>query len=188
MGDGVEERLDRLGLPLVGGLDTEPDGVRAEPGSRLSWRAISDWSSPTRQRLREPERRYSIELLARTSSIDALHDAASGATFFGANEDAQTVNVSRQGLCLRCDRPPWIGSRLLVTLLLNEEERPIELSAQVRWTRVDFLPGAHGARPVAVVGVELVDGAPGAVERYRQSLLSQDVVPVHSVAGREALG
>ena len=165
------------------------------PGQSDSWRLIPLWPSPTVDATptqppvqHTPEKRFDAELLARTTSIDPIHNPVTGALFFAANEEARTVNVSQNGLCLRCPRPPWVGARMLVKLLLNEEDPPVEFSGRVRWTRVEFVPGSHGARPIAIVGVHLFDGADSARTRYERTLKRLSREDTRSVAAPEALG
>ena len=164
-------------------------------GQSDSWRSIPLWPSPTVDATpvqtpvqRTPEKRFAAELLARTTSIDPIHNPVTGALFFAANEEARTVNVSRHGLCLRCPRPPWVGSRMLVKLLLNEDDPPVEFSGRVRWTRVDFIQGGQGARPVAIVGVHLFDGAASARTRYEHTLEGLARADSSPVAAPKALG
>ncbi len=164
-------------------------------GEADTWRSIPLWPSPTVDAtptqppvVRTPEKRFAAELLARTTSIDPIHNPVTGALFFAANEEARTVNVSRHGLCLRCPRPPWVGARMLVKLLLNEDDPPVEFSGRVRWTRVEFVPGSHGARPVAIVGVHLFDGTDSARRRYERTLKGLPQEDTRSVAAPEALG
>ena len=165
------------------------------PGHSDSWRSIPLWPSPTVDATPTqtpvqptPEKRFATEMLARTTSIDPIHNPVTGAHFFAANEEAQTVNVSRHGLCLRCPRPPWVGARMLVKLLLSEDEPPVEFSGRVRWTRVDFIKGSHGARPVAIVGVHLFDGADRARARYERTLKGLAEADPNPVAAPKALG
>ncbi len=176
-------------LDLWKALAPDPDPILGDPDAAPAWRRISLWAQiAAADAPRSPDRRYTVALLARTTSIDPLRDAATGDLFFEANEEARTVNVSRGGVCLRCRRPPWVGSRVLLKLLLNEDERPIEFTGHVRWTDVEFVPGAHGSRPVAVVGIQLLDGAPHALERDEGSLASFAAMAAGSVAAPEALG
>ena len=175
-------------------MSIEPAPV-LHPGHSDSWRLIPLWPSPavdsTPARTpvqRTPEKRFAAELLARTTSIDPIHNPVTGALFFAANEEARTLNVSQHGLCLRCPRPPWVGARMLVKLLLSEDEPPVEFSGHVRWTRVDFVKGSHGARPVAIVGVHLFDGGASARTRYERTLKGFARADTSSVAAPEALG
>ncbi len=165
------------------------------PGRSDNWRSIPLWPSPTVDAasaqdrvLHTPEKRFAAELLARTTSIDPIHNPVTGALFFAANEDARTVNVSRHGLCLRCPRPPWVGARMLVKLLLSEDEPPVEFSGRVRWTRIDFILGSHGACPVALVGVHLFDGGVSARARYERTLKGIALADTSPVAAPKALG
>jgi hypothetical protein len=45
-------------------------------------------------------------------------------------------------------------------------EPSIDVIGQTRWTRVVFEPGEHGSRAFALVGIELLGGAPRALDRY----------------------
>ena len=112
-------------------MSIEPAPV-LHPGHSDSWRLIPLWPSPAVDSApartpvqRTPEKRFAAELLARTTSSDPIHNPVTGALFFAANEEARTLNVSQHGLCLRCPRPPWVGARMLVKLLLSEDEPPV---------------------------------------------------------------
>ena len=177
-------------LDLWKALAPDPDPILGDPAAAPTWRRIPTWAETAAADAtpRSPEPRFSVTLLARTTSIAPMRDAATGNLFLEANEEARTVNVSRGGVCLRCRRPPWVGSRVLVKLLVNEDERPIEFIGHVRWTDVECVPGSHGGRPVAVVGIQLLDGAPHALQGYERSLASFAAMATDSVAAPEALG
>lgn len=127
----------------------------------------SDAAAPDPQRRVDP--RTSLSLRVQRSSIDASRDPVTGALFYDLADDDETTNLSRRGLCIRCERPPEIGSRVLVQLRFPDDA-PIDVVGLARWTRVVFVPGEHGARAAALVGLELLGGAPRALERYGRAL------------------
>ena len=59
---------------------------------------------------------------------------------------------------------------MLLQIQLPDDPRPIELVGRACWTRVEFEPGETGARPVCLVGIEVMGGAPRAIERYERTL------------------
>jgi hypothetical protein len=118
---------------------------------------------------RRTDTRTDASIQVELTSIDAARDLATGELYFATNPDERTQNLSRRGLCLRCERPPAIGARLLLQLRLPGET-PVDVIGQARWTRVEFEPGEHGARAFALVGIELLGGAPRALARYDRAL------------------
>jgi hypothetical protein len=142
------------------------------PGT--GWRRIPLPSASTRERApaavqRRGDERTELSLRIQRLSIDAARDPVTGELFYDfANED-ETTNLSRRGLCIRCERPPEIGTRVLVQLRLPGEA-PVDVVGLARWSRVAYVPGEHGARAVALVGLELLGGAPRALERYDRAL------------------
>ena len=138
-----------------------------------SWRRIPLPGAAEPARRADPQRRgderTALSLRVQRSSIDASRDPVTGAFFYDVADDDLTTNLSRRGLCIRCERPPEIGSRVLVQLRLPDEA-PIDVIGLARWARVVFVPGQHGARAEALVGLELLGGAPRALERYGRAL------------------
>ncbi|MCZ6571151.1 MAG: hypothetical protein O7B23_13425, partial [Deltaproteobacteria bacterium] len=60
---------------------------------------------------------------------------------------------------------------LLLQIRIYEEPEPVELIARTCWTRVEILQGVRGRkRAVAAVGLELLGGSRGALERYDRAL------------------
>ncbi|MGH9884041.1 MAG: PilZ domain-containing protein, partial [bacterium] len=118
---------------------------------------------------RRADARREAALQVELTSIDASRDPATGAIYFATSPDERTENLSRRGMCLRCERPPAIGARVLLQLRIPGEA-PVDMIGQARWTRVEFEPGLHGARAFARVGIELLGGAPRALERYDRAL------------------
>ncbi len=174
-------------------LDVPAELAREADAERRpsSWYRIPAWpseSSGPHTPPRSIERRYAVDFLARTTSIDPVRDSVTGDSFFAANEDALALNVSRHGICLRCPRPHEVGARLLVKLLLIDDEHLVEFTGRVRWSRVEFVPGDLAARPVALVGVELLGEAPSARGYYERSLRQLARRDAHLVAAPEALG
>jgi hypothetical protein len=140
-----------------------------------TWRRIPQPGEAEHVRLAEPDpqrrgdERTALSLRVQRSSIDASRDPVTGAFYYDVADDDETTNLSRRGLCIRCERPPEIGSRVLVQLRLPDEA-PIDVVGLARWARVVFVPGQHGARAAALVGLELLGGAPRALERYGRAL------------------
>ena len=138
-----------------------------------TWRRIPLPGAAEPARHVDPQRRgderTALSLRVQRSSIDASRDPVTGAFFYDVADDDETTNLSRRGLCIRCERPPEIGSRVLVQLRLPDEA-PIDVVGLARWSKVVFVPGQHGARAAALVGLELLGGAPRALERYGRAL------------------
>jgi len=118
---------------------------------------------------RRTEGRTSLSLRAERTTIDAVRDPITGELYYDIADDDETQNLSRRGLCIRCERPPEVGTRVLVQLRLPGEA-PVDVVGLARWTRVVFVPGEHGARAAALVGLELLGGPPRALERYGRAL------------------
>ena len=118
---------------------------------------------------RRADARREASLSVELTSIDASRDPATGALYFATSPDERTENLSRRGMCLRCERPPAIGARMLIQVRIPGEA-PVDVIGQARWTRVEFEPGLHGARAFARVGIELLGGAPRALARYDRAL------------------
>jgi len=132
----------------------EPTGAGAELHARPS---------------RRSDERTDLALRIQRSSIDAVRDPVTGELFYDVSSDDETTNLSRRGLCIRCERPPEIGTRVLVQLRLPDEA-PVDVVGLARWSRVAYVPGEHGARAMALVGLELLGGPPRALERYGRAL------------------
>jgi len=156
------------------GVETRERTAPVEvPDETPTWRRIAQSGAAEPTRRADPQRRgderTALSLRVQRSSIDASRDPVTGAFFYDVADDDETTNLSRRGLCIRCERPPEIGSRVLVQLRLPEEA-PIDVIGLARWTKVVFVPGQHGARAAALVGLELLGGAPRALERYGRAL------------------
>jgi len=146
----------------------------ATPAPQSGWRRIAqpgaaedEVTLPAVQR--RGELRTNLSLRAERTTIDAVRDPITGELYYDIADDDQTQNLSRRGLCIRCERPPEVGTRVLVQLRLPGEA-PIDVVGLARWTRVVFVPGEHGARAAALVGLELLGGPPRALERYGRAL------------------
>jgi len=159
------------------GVETRERAVPVElpDDDAPTWRRIPQPGEAEQTRLAAPDpqrrgdERTALSLRVQRSSIDAARDPVTGAFYYDVADDDETTNLSRRGLCIRCDRPPEIGSRVLVQLRLPDEA-PIDVVGLARWTRVVFVPGQHGARAAALVGLELLGGAPRSLERYGRAL------------------
>jgi hypothetical protein len=152
--------------------DTTPRVTAVDaPASDAGWRRIPHPGESERELAvqRRADARTPLSLRVKRSSIDATRDPVTGELFYDVADDDETTNLSRRGLCIRCERPPEIGTRVLVQLRLPGEA-PVDVVGLARWTRVAYVPGQHGARAVALVGLELLGGAPRALERYGRAL------------------
>jgi hypothetical protein len=158
------------------------------PATPTGWRRIpladapdADWNAGSLQR--RYDTRTPACLPVELTSIDASRDPATGELYFATSVDERTENLSRRGLCVRCDRPPAIGTRVLLHVRLPDEAA-VDVVGKTRWTRVEFEPGQHGARAFARVGIELLGGAPRALARYDRALgrLESTAVPPSQIA------
>jgi hypothetical protein len=149
--------------------------IASEPAATLAgWRRIPlsgvrDEAVHAGLLQRRTDARREATLQVELTSIDASRDPETGAIYFATSPDERTENLSRRGMCLRCERPPEIGARVLLQVRIPGEA-PVDVIGQTRWTRVEFEPGLHGARAFARVGIELLGGAPRALERYDRVL------------------
>jgi len=153
----------------MAGAATEP-APAAEPGwRRIPQPAGADGALAAPRPSRRSDERTDLSLRVQRSSIDAVRDPVTGELFYDVSSEDETTNLSRRGLCIRCERPPEIGTRVLVQLRLPDEA-PVDVVGLARWSRVAYVPGEHGARAVALVGLELLGGPPRALERYGRAL------------------
>jgi len=144
------------------------------PAAASGWRTIPRAGAREQARTTEPLHRRSdtrteASLQVALTSIDASRDVATGELYFATSPNERTENLSRRGMCVRCDRPPAIGTRVLLQLSLPGDAS-VDVIGQARWARVEFEPGEHGARAFALVGIELLGGAPRALARYDRAL------------------
>jgi hypothetical protein len=156
---------DEAALPAI--------GVES-PATAVGWRRIPlaatrDDARPAPQPQRRADARTDVRLQVALTSIDASRDRTTGEIYFETSSDERTENLSRRGMCVRCERPPAVGSRVLLQLRVPGEAA-VDVIGQTRWTRIEFEPGEHGARAVALVGIELLGGAPHALARYDRAL------------------
>jgi hypothetical protein len=145
----------------------------SSPATETGWRRIRQPGESERESHDDLQRRADVRtplsLRVQRSSIDPARDPVTRELFYDVADDDETTNLSRRGLCIRCERPPEIGSRVLVQLRLPGEA-PVDVVGLARWSRVTFVPGQHGARAAALVGLELLGGAPRALERYGRAI------------------
>ena len=161
------------------------------PAAASGWRRIPltgarDDARGTEPVQRRTDTRTAASLQVELTAIDASRDLATGELYFATSADERTENLSRRGMCVRCERPPAIGTHVLLQLRLPGET-PVDVIGQTRWTRVEFEPGEHGARAFALVGIELLGGAPRALARYDRvlgRLEMRDDTPRTPVASR----
>jgi PilZ domain-containing protein len=162
----VERTRDRMEeTPAIAPAPVSTDtGWRKIPLGDAAERELTEDAPQRRAEVRTP-----LSLRAQRTSIDAVRDPVTGELFYDIADDDETQNLSRRGLCIRCERPPEVGTRVLVQLRLPGEA-PVDVVGLARWTRVIFVPGEHGARAAALVGLELLGGPPRALERYGRAL------------------
>ncbi len=156
---------DEAALPAIDAESpTTPSGWR-----RIPLPTARDDSRPAADPQRRADTRTDVRLQVALTSIDSSRDRTTGELYFETSNDEHTQNLSRRGMCLRCERPPAIGARVLLQLRVPGEAA-VDVIGQTRWTRVEFEPGDHGARAIALVGIELLGGAPHALARYDRAL------------------
>jgi hypothetical protein len=112
------------------------------------------------------KRRFAVSLPASFTTIDPVRDPSSGELYYDTSEAEELLNVSLRGACLRVERAPEDGTRLLLRVEPPGSGAPVDLVARTRWSRVEYLPGEHGARASAVVGLEVIGGSRDALDRY----------------------
>jgi hypothetical protein len=170
-----------------------PARITPAPANETGWRRIpllgerdGEVTAPAAQR--RTDDRTELSLRVKRSSIDPTRDRVTHELFYDVADEDETTNLSRRGLCIRCERPPEIGSRVLVQLRLPGEE-PVDVVGLARWSRVAYVPGQHGARAVALVGLELLGGAPRSLERYGRALgrIARETASVDGVTQESAV-
>jgi hypothetical protein len=158
----------------------ERSGWRRFPQASRAGRADAAWNEGVLQRRTDTRTPAAVEV--EVFSIDPSRDRETGELFFALSLDERTENLSRRGLCLRCERPPEIGARVLLQVRLPQEA-PIDVVGLARWTSVAYEPGTHGGRAFARVGIELLGGAPRALERWDRALTQLERTSVASPGG-----
>jgi hypothetical protein len=151
-------RSDAPAAPATG-WRTFPQAARTEAARHPSQELLQ----------RRMDARTPAALGVEVFSIDPARDRETGELFFALSLDERTENLSRRGLCVRCERPPEIGARVLLQVRIPQES-PIDVVGLARWTSVVYEPGSHGGRAFARVGIELLGGAPRALERWDRAL------------------
>ncbi len=176
----------------------EAEGDREELSIDLDepsgWRSVATAfaSLATQDADAEPNRRRDDRIYTSfgvsTTFVDAVRDPVTHGICYTTSEEDSVLNVSRRGAGLRCVRPPEIGTRLLLEIHPPGQTRPIEVMARACWTRVEYVPGQHGARAVAAVGIEFLGGSSRALDRYESWLAQLASGMETSVAAPPALG
>ena len=133
-------------------------------------------------------RRFAVSIPVSFTSIDPLRDPASGELYYDTSEREVMVNISRRGACLRVERAPDDGTRLLLRVKPPGAPSPVDLVARTRWSRVEYLPGEHGARAIAMVGLEVIGGSAEALDRYELGVQNLHEPGAHALAAREVSG
>jgi hypothetical protein len=179
------------------GARTAPQGVssasRTEPDS---WRRIAHGTPLGRATARSSDasaaetrpRRFAVSIPVSFTSIDPVRDPASGELYYDTSEREVMVNISRRGACLRVERAPEDGTRLLLRVKPPGAPAPVDLVARTRWSRVEYLPGEHGARAIAVVGLEVIGGSSDALDRFEFGVQNLQEPGSRALAAREVSG
>lgn len=155
-----------------------PESATREP-------ALRQTRPPAPASERRADSRVVRHLRAALVSVDPVPDGASARGAYWSSDADAVANASRRGICLECERPPAVGTRLVLELFPPGESRPIDLVVRACWTRVEFQRGSRGARALAKVGVEIMGGSPTSLDRWDRAL--EDLAASASVATPETL-
>jgi len=134
------------------------------------------------------DERLNITLRATTTLIDPVYDPFANMHYYHTSEEDTVVSVARRGAGLVCARPPHVGTRLLLQIHAPGQPGPIEMIGRTCWTRVEYVPGEHGARAVAAIGVEFMGGSSHSLDRYERWLAMLSNPNSELVATPEATG
>ncbi len=169
------------------------NGTESAPNEALAWRELANTlevpvpalhDDPNRRR----DDRVHTAFQVSTTFVDAVRDPITHELCYHTSEEDAVLNVSRRGARLRCSRPPEVGTRVLLQIHRPDRQPSVEVIARACWTRVEYVSGRHGARAVAAVGVELLGGSRGALDRYESWLGELSGDRDTSVATTRALG
>ena len=184
-------------IPATGPESVEPATTVESPRAPAGWRPIGIGDAATRapeapaDPCQRRDERIHARLQASTTFIDPVRDPVTNELCYHASDDDAIFSVSRRGAGMICERPPLLGTRVLVQIRTPGDRTPIELVGRTCWTRVKYVTGEHGARAVAAVGIEFIGGTSSSLDRYERwlSRLSDDShAPDASVATPEATG
>ena len=154
----------------IGANPLAPESPAGPPGwRRIPFAGARVGAAPANDPQRRTDTRIHADLRLELTSIDASRDGATGQVFFATSADERTRNLSRRGMCVRCERPPAIGTRVLLQVRLPGEAA-VDVIGRTRWTRVEVEPGEYGSRAFALVGIEILGGAPRSLARYGRAL------------------
>jgi hypothetical protein len=159
--------------------------------SGRGWVEIALAHDPARRRAgvkRRRSARYPAAYRVSTETMDPVRDPVSGEFCFLTSDEDTTVDVSRLGLRLRSARAPSVGTRLLLRLHVLGQSRPLEFVGRTMWTRVELVCQGDRRRAVCGVGVELLGGSRGSLDRYEDLLTDLRERTAASVAADEPLG
>ncbi len=168
------------------GMVAAPNSMFANPlgSAPMSVATPLSGSSVVRKR-RTP--RYPTSLRVSTETIDPVRDPVTGETFFHTSDDDHLVDVSRNGLRLRADWAPSVGTRVLVRVHLPDESS-VDLIGRACWSRVEVEPGSSPQRATCGVGVALLGGSRRALDRFESLLAELDSDVPNPLAGAGPLG
>ena len=136
---------------------------------RTGWRSLALGARERNAPERRGAERKPLQFPARTSTIDPVPDSRTGESSFLLCDEDHTLDLSRRGVCLLSERPPAVGTRLLVQLCVDPDQPPVDLIGRACWTRVEFVPGLQGGRPRCRVGVEIMGGEAHALDRLERA-------------------
>ncbi len=160
-------------VPEAPPADSTTDEIAPEPARgwqplRLGERA----AAPARaiQTCKRRDERLNVTLRATTTLIDPVYDPFANTHYYHTSEEDTVVSLARRGAGLVCAHPPHVGTRLVLQIHAPGERGPIEMIGRTCWTRVEYVPGEHGARAVAAIGVEFMGGSSRSLDRYERWL------------------
>ncbi len=173
--------------PMTSSCDSSRFGTASERMETAA-EAIGPNADPGISRDQRRDPRTSTFLSVSTATVDPVRNQKTGEVHYETHEAELVTNVSRRGVGLRCARPPTVGSRLLLEIRMYSEPEPVELIGRTCWVRVEILPGVRGRkRAVAAMGLELLGGCQGALERYDRALAKLRASENSLVATQEAV-
>ena len=129
--------------------------------------AALDAGEEKRERSR---RRCAVSLPASFTTIDPIRDRATGELYYDTSEREELLDVSLRGACMRVERAPENGTRVLLRIEPPGADAHVDLVARTRWSRIEYRPGELGARASAIVGLEVIGGSAEALDRYEASV------------------
>jgi hypothetical protein len=168
---------------------TESAGLPELERTPTGWRMVGvpEGRGPALDPCKRRDARLYTSAPVSTTFIDPVFDPVAQQNCYQTSDEDTVLNLSRRGAGLRCERPPHVGTRVLIQIQSAEGASPIELIGRTCWTRVEYVPGESGARAVAAVGVEFVGGSGLSFDRFER-WLGELGHNTQSIASLPALG